>query len=103
MDTKEIFTSLVECCDAGDLNYGSMKNRLRGVTRNKTPYAYINDLDEPISKYNEDMSYIKHTCVGGKNCIDIITKQVYACIREASDAIGCKKGYIKNRYNAKKI
>ena len=97
MDTGEIFTSLVECCNANNLIYGSMKNRLRGVTKNKTPYAYINELDEPISKYNEDMSKSKCACGGGRNkiCINILTKETYKCIREASEALNIKKCTLK--------
>ena len=96
MDTGDIYTSLVECCSADNLNYGSMKNRLRGVTKNKTPYTYINELDEPTSKFNQDMTPTKQFCTNGKQCISILDGTIYECIREASEAIGIERSILKN-------
>lgn len=87
MDTGCIYTSLSECCMENNLIYGSMKTRLRGVTKNKTPYSYIDDLGNPINKYNEDMSQKKIYGVGGKICINIKTMETYVSIGQA--ALSC--------------
>lgn len=96
MDTGCIYTSLSECCMENNLIYGSMKARLRGVTKNKTPYSYIDDLGNPINKYNEDMSQKKIYGVGGKICINIKTMETYVSIGQAALSLRIKRTTLKS-------
>lgn len=98
MDTNEIYISLVECCKVNNLIYQSMKTRLRGATKNKTSYTYIDELNQPIGKYNENMSNKTHSYDKSKDkkCINIKTREIYTNTRDASIKIGVKRGTLKS-------
>jgi hypothetical protein len=97
MDTKEIFGSLSECCVINNISYSSTKKRLNGVIKNKTPYVYIDELNNPLGKYNEDMTIKKCICssVKSKKCINIKNEKIYKCIREASNDINVNRSTLK--------
>jgi hypothetical protein len=98
VDTKEIFQSLTECCKMNNISYSTTKKRLNGVIKNKTPYVYIDDLNNPLGKFNEDMSIKKCLCssLKSKKCINIETKEIYNCIRAASDGLGISRITLKS-------
>lgn len=98
MDTNEIYISLTECCKINNLIYQSMKTRLRGGTKNKTSYVYIDEFNNPIGKYNEDMSNKTHSYDKSKDkmCINIKTNERYINVRDASLKIGVNKSTLKS-------
>lgn len=106
MDNNIIYNSLTECCHINNLNYSSMKRRLSGRNKNKTPFVYIDKENNPIGKYSEDISQPKCACKGNRNkkCISLTTKKIYECTRQASEDLNIKKGTLKSdimskRYN----
>jgi hypothetical protein len=103
MDTREIYISLVDCCKINSLIYASMKTRLRGASKNKTPYVYIDDLNKPIGKYNQDMFNINNSYDKSKNkiCINIKTHEKYVNIRDASLKISVNRNTLKSDINKK--
>jgi hypothetical protein len=103
VDTNEIYISLVECCKVNNLNYSSMKYRLRGVRKNKTPYTYIDELNQPIGKYNENIIDRNRSYDKSKNkiCINIKTHEKYVNIRDASLKISVNRNTLKSDINKK--